>query len=39
MNTALTFILAFGLGWWLAPALTDISRKAIQEFKEWREFR
>jgi hypothetical protein len=36
MNTALTFILAFGLGWWLAPALTDIVKKIREEIEEWR---
>lgn len=39
MRDFISFVAGLGIGWWLAPALTDISRKAIQEFKEWREFR
>jgi hypothetical protein len=36
MNNVLTFILAFAMGWWLAPALTDIVKKIREEIEEWR---
>ena len=36
MNSFLAVAAGIGLGWWLGPALTDISRKVIQEIKDWR---
>jgi hypothetical protein len=39
MNTVLTFIVAFGLGWWLGPAFTDIAIKVWHEIKLWRHYR
>ena len=36
MNSVLAVAAGIGLGWWLGPALTDISRKVIQEIKDWR---
>ena len=36
MNSVLSFIAGLSLGWFLAPAFTDIIRKIIQEIKDWR---
>lgn len=35
----LSFILGAVFGWWFSPMLFDISKKAWQSFKEWRQFR
>ena len=35
----LPFILGVLFGWWFSPMLFDISKKAWQSFKEWRQFR
>lgn len=32
----INFIVGFALGWWLAPGLTDIAKKVIQEIKDRR---
>ena len=36
MNSTLSFIVGFGLGWFLAPGLWDITKKSWQEFKDRR---
>ena len=32
----LTYIVGFVMGWFFAPAFTDISKKVWQEIKDWR---
>ena len=36
MNSFLAVAAGLGLGWWLGPALTDITQKIVQEIKDWR---
>jgi hypothetical protein len=36
MSSTIGFILGLGLGWWLAPGLTDIAKKVIEEIKDRR---
>ena len=36
MNSTLSFIVGFGLGWFLASGLWDITKNLWQEIKDWR---